>query len=100
MGTLVANEVKQFFKRICLGARRQFGGHLPRSPFLATSLECGRVMVMRDEERLYGQEAEHKSVGHLGIVVCSYKTTHEASVVGHTSLLNFLSIRCIVSKIL
>ena len=39
------------------------------------------------------------AVRHLGIVVRSCKTTHEASVVGHISLSNFLSIRRIVSKI-
>jgi len=30
---------------------------------------------------------------------CTFNTTHEASVVGHISLSNFMSIRYIVSKI-
>ena len=49
----------------------------------------------------YGNFSEFKmaAVRHLGIVVCSYKTTNEASVLGHISLSNFMSIRCIDLKI-
>jgi len=49
----------------------------------------------------YGNFSKFKmaAVRHLGIVVNSYKTTQEASLVGHTSLSNFMSIRCTVLKI-
>jgi len=54
-----------------------------------------------DRRPTYGPKSKSKmaAVHHLGIVVCSCKTTHEASMVVRISVSNFMSIRWTVLEI-
>jgi len=75
--------------------------HTAEIPLLISITTQDLVPRYLNRQLTYGNFWKFKmaAVRHLGIVVCSYKTTNEASVLGHISLSNFMSIRCIDLKI-
>jgi len=75
--------------------------HTADCPLLISTIPHKISCQYHNRRLTYGNFSKFKmaAIRHLGIEVWSYKTAHEASVVGHISLSNFMSIRLIVLKI-